>query len=109
MGINNKGRIIIVEIKNGPADYHSDTKWQEYLEFCDDFYFAVDRDFPLELLPDDVGLIIADEYEGEIIRPSPDYKLNAARRRNVTLRFARIAARRLFTNDTPLKEIDNVR
>jgi len=109
MGINDKGRIMIVEVKSGAADYRSDMKWQEYLEFCDEYYFAVDRDFPLEMLPDDVGLIIADDFDGEIIRFSPDYKLNAARRRNVTLRFARIAARRLASLESPKKEKFDVR
>ncbi len=99
MGVNNKGRIIIAEVKSGAADFKSDTKWQEYLEFCDEFYFAVDENFPTDLLPDDQGLIIADDYHAEILRPSADFKLNAARRKNITLRFARQAAQRLRSTD----------
>lgn len=99
MGINDKGRIIIVEVKSGPADYRVDEKWSDYLEFCDEFYFAVDADFPTDLLPKDNGLIIADAFGGAILRPSMDFQLNAARRRNVTLRFARIAARRLLASE----------
>ncbi len=48
----------------------------------------------MDVLPDGTGLIIADAYGGEIIREAPEIKLPAARRRAVTLDFARIAARR---------------
>ncbi len=109
MGINDKGRIIIVEIKSSTVDFQTDSKWPEYLDFCDEYYFAVDADFPRDLLPQEHGLIIADNYGGDILRPSPDYRLNAARRRNVTLRFARIAARRLLAAEDPLKEKFDVR
>ncbi|MDF2367347.1 MmcB family DNA repair protein [Sneathiella sp.] len=108
MGINDKGRIIIVEVKSGPADYRVDEKWSDYLEFCDEFYFAVDADFPRDLLPETHGLIIADGFGGAIARASSDFNLNAARRRNVTLRFARIAARRLLETENPLQEKFNV-
>ena len=98
MGINDKGHILIAEIKSGAADYRADTKWSDYLEFCDHFFFAVAEDFPIDLLPDDQGLIIADDFHAEMIRPATDYKLNGARRKNVTLRFARQAAFRLSTS-----------
>ena len=109
MGINEKGRILVVEVKSGPADFRVDEKWTDYLELRDEFYFAVDEEFPRDLLPDDHGLIIADYFGGAVLRPSPDFKLNPARRRNVTLRFARIAARRLLTTEIPTKETFYVR
>ena len=108
MGINDKGRIIVVEVKSGPADFRVDAKWTDYLEFCDEFYFAVDTDFPKDLLPGNHGLIVADNFGGAILRASNDFNLNAARRRNVTLRFARIAARRLLDFENPMKEKFNV-
>ena len=95
MGINEKGHILVAEVKSGPADFRSDGKWADYLDFCDGFYFAVADDFPQGLLPDDQGLIIADPFHAEILRPSQNFTLNATRRRNVTLRFARQAAERL--------------
>jgi len=95
MGISKKGHIVVVEVKSGPADFRSDEKWESYLEFCDEYYFAVDENFPIELLPNEQGLMIADPFQAEIIRPSRDFKLNAARRKNMTLRFARQAAQRL--------------
>jgi hypothetical protein len=36
-----KGEIWIVEIKSSPADYLSDSKWRDYMDFCDRFYFAI--------------------------------------------------------------------
>ena len=52
-------------------------------------------DFPTELLPPETGLIIADAYDAEIIRPAPETKLAAARRKKMVLKFARNAADRL--------------
>lgn len=97
--IGKDGRILIVEIKSGVPDFRADTKWQEYLDFCDTFYFAVAADFPVDILPSTCGVIVADRYGAEIVRvdpgEGPDTKLAAARRKAVTLRFARTAATRL--------------
>lgn len=89
-----KGEIAIVECKSGIEDFRADQKWQGYLPWCDRFYWAVDADFPSDILPEDTGLIIADAYGAEIIREAPEVKLPAARRRAVTLDFARVSARR---------------
>ena len=96
------GSILIVEIKSSVTDFRSDTKWQEYLDYCDTFYFAVTPEFPVAILPETCGIIIADRFGAEVLRadPSegPDRKLKAARRKAVTLRFARVAASRLMAN-----------
>lgn len=89
------GEITIVEIKSSVADFRSDQKWPEYRPFCDRFYFAVGHDFPQDLIPEDTGLIIADAFGGAILREPDCEKLVAARRKAVTLRFARLAASRL--------------
>ena len=94
MAIGRDGTVWIVEVKSSVVDYRSDAKWQEYRDFCDRFFFAVPPDFPAEIIPDDCGLIIADTYDVAIVREAPDLKLNAARRKAVTLRFARMAAER---------------
>jgi hypothetical protein len=48
-------------------------------------------------LPDDplCGLILADQYEAVIAREAEEARLNAARRKSLTLTLARTAARRL--------------
>ena len=89
------GTIVGVEIKVSVADLRADDKWPDYLPYCDEFYFAVPPVFPRETLPQRTGLIIADRYGGEVIRPAPRYALNAGRRRALTLRFAQTAAERL--------------
>ena len=95
MGISPQGDIWIVEIKSSIADFRSDQKWPEYRDYCDRLYFAVEPDFPKEILPADTGLILADRYGGEIIRDAPEFRLAGARRKAVTLTFARAAAGRL--------------
>ena len=92
--LDRRGKITIAEIKSCRADFEADQKWPDYLEFCDRFYFAVDPGFPVELLPECEGLIMADGYGAMIARIADDRPLAAARRKAVTLRFARQAARR---------------
>jgi hypothetical protein len=94
--IAKNGSITFVEVKSSLADFRSDQKWSEYLEYCDQFYFAVAPDFPMEVLPQNHGLIIADRYGGAVMREDADAKkIVAARRKSVTLRFARVAAARI--------------
>lgn len=94
MALGPKGEIWVVECKSSRADFQSDHKWQGYLEFCDRFFWAVDEAFPTELLPMETGLIIADAYDAEIIRMGPEARLAGARRKALTQKFARHAARR---------------
>ncbi|MFZ3034541.1 MAG: MmcB family DNA repair protein [Parvibaculum sp.] len=98
MALGTKGEIIIIEIKSSVADYMADNKWEDYLDYCDRFFFAVPPEFPAQdLLPDDVGYIVADKYGAEILREGThDGKLAPARRKAVTLLFARMAARRVM-------------
>ncbi|MCK5747905.1 MAG: MmcB family DNA repair protein [Oricola sp.] len=91
-GLDRRGKLVIAEVKSCRADFDADQKWPDYLDFCDQFYFAVDPDFPRELLPETEGLIIADDYGAAIARAAEERPLNAARRKAVTLRFARQAA-----------------
>lgn len=95
VGLSDKGGLWILEIKSSVADFRADNKWQEYQEFCDRFFFAVAPDFPVEILPADTGLVLADRFGGEIVRPAAEVPLPAARRKALTLRFARMAAERL--------------
>jgi hypothetical protein len=93
-GLCPKGRLVIAEIKSCEADFAADGKWEDYLPFCDEFYFAVSAEFPRALLPEGEGLIIADAFGGAILRPSALRAMAAARRKAITLRFARQAAAR---------------
>lgn len=100
MGVDAKGQIVIVEIKVARSDLLGDAKWTDYLEFCDRFFWALppalDRS-PLEsetYRPDCCGVIVADGYDAEILRPAPLQPLNAARRRKELERLARAALRR---------------
>ena len=93
--VGGKGEIWIIEIKSSVADFMADGKWQDYLAFSDRFSFAVGPDFPQELIPAEVGLIVADKYGAAIVREAADAPLAGARRKAVMLSFARVAAQRL--------------
>ncbi|MGI3212226.1 MmcB family DNA repair protein [Roseovarius tibetensis] len=90
-----KGEIWVIECKSSRADFQSDAKWHGYLDWCDRYFWAVDAAFPVELLPEDTGLIIADAYGAEIVRMGDAYKLPSARRSALIRKFARDSARRL--------------
>ena len=95
MAVGPKGEIWVVECKSCRADYMADSKWEGYLQWCDRFFWAVDEEFPVEILPEETGLMIADSYSAEIIRMGPEDKLAGARRTALTRKFARDTARRL--------------
>lgn len=107
MGIDARGHVIIVEIKVSRADLLGDGKWTDYLDYCDRFYWGLPPTLdpaPLAgaaFLPDHCGLIVADGYDAEILRPAPLRQLAAARRKVETERLARASLRRLVTLGDP--------
>lgn len=97
MAVSQRGDILIVEVKSCLQDFRTDRKWPEYAPWCDSFLFAVDCDFPLDRLPSEVGLVVADAFGGSVVRPAATMdRLSAARRKTVTLGFARLGAARLM-------------
>ena len=92
MALGPKGEILIVEVKSSPEDYLTDGKWPEYAPYCDAFFFAVAPEFPVGLIPPEPGLIIADGFGGAVVREPGWTPLVAARRKALTLAFARLAA-----------------
>ena len=93
--------IWIVECKSGQNDFKSDKKWQNYLDWCDRYFWAVDANFPIGILPSDTGVIIADSYDASILRDSPLNKLSAARRKKIMNSIARSACNRLLFHTDP--------
>lgn len=113
MAIDGKGLLTIVEIKVSRADLLGDGKWQDYLDYCDRFIWAVPRGFALDpfeteaFAPQTCGLVVADRYDAAVLRDAPLRKLAPARRKAETLRFARRAALRLAgTLDPGLSGLD---
>ncbi|MGY6549767.1 MAG: MmcB family DNA repair protein [Roseinatronobacter sp.] len=84
-----------IECKSSRADFQSDQKWQGYLDWCDRYFWAVGPDFPLDLLPEESGVILADPYGAEILRNPERTGLKPARRKALLQAFARQAALRL--------------
>lgn len=95
MALGDNGEFWIVEIKSCMADFRADRKWQEYRLYCDRLLFAVAPEFPASALPQDAGLILADAYNGTLVREAPLHALAAARRKALLVRFGRAAAMRL--------------
>ena len=60
---------MIIEIKSSIADFRADRKWVDYRDFADRFYFAVPKSFPVALIPEHCGLIVADAFAAALIPP----------------------------------------
>lgn len=107
MGVDPKGRIVIVEIKVSRADLLGDGKWPEYLDYCDRFYWGLASRLDRGCLetppfqPERCGVIVADGYDAEILRPAPLLPLAAARRKTEVERLARASLRRLVVGADP--------
>ena len=107
VGIDERGRLTLVEVKVSMADLRGDLKWPEYLDYCDRFFWAVPENFPLAQFeepwfqPERCGLIVADRWDAAELRPAAWVALNASRRKAETLRFARRAAQRLLWASDP--------
>lgn len=99
-GLDDRGDTIAVEIKSGLPDFAADRKWGDYLGYCDRFYFAVDTAFPLERLPDDTGILVADGFGADVYCEAGRMDLVSARRRSLILRFATASASRLYRAET---------
>lgn len=106
MALTPSGAVWIIEIKVSAADLKGDRKWPVYREWCDAFCWAVPPalgallDAPV-FAPQAAGRIIADAHEAVLERPPLPVALGAARRRAVTLSFARRAALRLMMGADP--------
>ena len=98
VALGQQGDLVIVEVKSSLEDFRADQKWREYQPYCDAFYFAVAPEFPRAVLPDGPGLIVADGFGGAILTEASTTPLAGARRRALTLSFARLAALRSFAS-----------
>ena len=92
MAVSARGQIVIAEVKSGLDDFRTDRKWRDYLAYCDAFFFAVAPEFPREILPEGPGLIVADAFDGAVVRDQAPTPLAGARRKALTIAFARLAA-----------------
>ena len=97
ISLSDKGEIWIVEIKSSIEDLRADSKWPDYRQHCDRLFFATHPGVPLDIFPEDCGMILSDGYAAEIVREAPEHKLAPATRKALTLRFARTSADRLLS------------
>jgi hypothetical protein len=89
------GEMWIVEIKSSVEDFRVDQKWPDYRLSCDRLFFATHAGVPIDIFPEDAGLILADAYGAELLREAPEHRLAGATRKAMMIRFAQAAAHRL--------------
>ena len=103
-----KCEIWVVECKSSRSDFTSDQKWRGYLDWCDKFFWAVSPEFPIELLPQQTGVMLGDGYGAEILRMPETSPLSAPRRKVLISSFARQAALRLARVQDPNGEMSEI-
>lgn len=106
MGLSPKGDVLIVEVKVSAADLRGDRKWPHYLDWCDQFAWAVPEALgPLledpHFRPAATGLIVADLHEAALLRPPAARQLAPARRKMLHLMLARLGAERAMRGADP--------
>jgi hypothetical protein len=89
------GEMWIVEIKSSVEDFRVDQKWPDYRLSCDRLFFATHAGVPIDIFPEDAGLMVADAYGAELLREAPEHRLAGASRKAMMIRFAQAAALRL--------------
>ena len=97
VGLGPGGDLWIVEIKSSIEDFRADQKWPDYRFSCDRLFFATHAEVPIDIFPEDAGLILADNFGGAIIREAPEHRLAGATRKAMLVRFAQVAADRLHS------------
>jgi hypothetical protein len=101
LAVSRSGGLSIIEVKSSIEDWRADLKWPDYLNWCDQLFFAVPVDFPQSLILPEIGLIVADAYGGEILRHPPTRAVAAARRKSLLIDCARLASERLARLEDP--------
>ncbi|MDQ0458466.1 MmcB family DNA repair protein [Rhizobium paknamense] len=96
VSLSDKGEIWIVEIKSSIEDFRVDTKWPDYRLHCDRLFFATLPDVPLDIFPEECGLILSDGYGAHLMREAPEHRLAPATRKSLMLNYARSASTRLM-------------
>lgn len=96
ISLSEKGEIWIVEIKTSIEDFRVDRKWPDYRRHCDRLFFATHSGVPLDIFPEDCGLMLSDGYGAHMLREAPEHRLPAPTRKSVTFAFARVSAGRLL-------------
>ena len=95
IALSGDGMFSIIEVKSSVQDFRSDLKWPNYLPYCNRFYFAVAESFPLDILPSDCGIIMADNFTASIEREPAERSIQGKRKQLQLKRFALIASERL--------------
>jgi len=106
MAVGRGGEILIVEIKVSAGDLLGDRKWQHYRDYADRFAWAVPPHLADHLEqdrfdPGRCGLLVADRHEALWVREAAHTALAPARRKAVTLAFARCGAERALRGSDP--------
>ena len=89
--------VLVIHENRGLNPYVEDVARRAAL----DGFLALAPDGPIDLIPHDAGLIVADAYSAEFLREPPRLPVAPARRRAMLLAFARHAADRLLALQDP--------
>ena len=92
IALNCKKEILIIEVKSKINDFKNDKKWKKYLNYCNYFYFALNK-YPKNLkIYENVGIIEINNKKNEIKKRASYVKMPEKKRNNIIFSFALSAA-----------------
>ena len=92
IALNCKKEILIIEVKSKINDFKNDKKWKKYLNYCNYFYFALNK-YPKNLkIYENVGIIEINNKKNEIKKRASYVKMPEEKRNNIIFSFALSAA-----------------
>ena len=97
IALSRSQHIAIVEVKSSLTDFSSNKKRENYLDWADQFYFAVAENFLVERLADEMrcGTLITDGFDMHMLREAPLHRLPTQGRTYLIRRLAIAAMTRL--------------
>ena len=88
IALNCKKEILIIEVKSKINDFKNDKKWKKYLNYCNYFYFALNK-YPKNLkIYENVGIIEINNKKNEIKKRASYVKMPEEKRNNIIFSFA---------------------
>ena len=92
IGINREKKIIIIEVKSNFMSIKKDKKWENYLNYCNLFYFALSEVPEKFKFKKKIGFIKSTRLETKIVKDCEYIKMKKLKKNKIIFNFAASAA-----------------
>ena len=92
IGINREKKVIIIEVKSNFMSIKKDKKWENYLNYCNLFYFALSEVPEKFKFKKKIGFIKSTRLETKIVKDCEYIKMKKLKKNKIIFNFAASAA-----------------